>query len=39
MTALKTGDDSAREIAEDTINRMMARGYLEFRELLPPVKK
>lgn len=38
-TALKIGDTNAVEIAEDTINRLMARGYLEFRDLLTPVKK
>jgi hypothetical protein len=38
-TALKIGDANALEIAEETVNRLMARGYLEFRDLLISVRK
>jgi hypothetical protein len=34
-TAIKSGDVTAREIAEDAVSRLMAKGHMGFRDLLP----
>jgi hypothetical protein len=34
-TAIASGSSVARELAEDTIQRLMAQGHMNFRELLP----